>query len=167
MPALSIRQPAAAALVAPPGPFELPGWRTDYRGPLLIHASSRKAGDPPAGRAGSPVYGALIGLVDLTDCVATEHIDEGPDEVGYVCKCSPTPARSPARSPTRGGWGYSSWRKRSSPTRSRPSGGRRPAAADPPTLLDGPGPPAREKKAAKLTFAGGRGRPCRQELTFG
>ncbi len=84
MPALSIRQPAAAALVAPPGPFELPGWETDYRGPLLIHASSRGNGDLPAGRAGSPVYGALIGLVDLTDCVATEHIDEGPDEVGYV-----------------------------------------------------------------------------------
>ncbi len=30
------------------------------------------------------MYGALIGLVDLTACVATEHIDEGPDEVGYV-----------------------------------------------------------------------------------
>ena len=84
MRAVSIRQPQAAAILAAPGPFHYPGWRTDHRGPLLIHATSRKAGDPPAGRAASPVFGALLGVVEMVDCVATDRAGGGPDEVGYT-----------------------------------------------------------------------------------
>ena len=57
---------------------------TDYRGPLLIHAAKRLAGDPPAGKTASPTYGALLGVVELLDCVANGRADGGPDEVGYV-----------------------------------------------------------------------------------
>ncbi len=84
VPAVSIRQPQATAVLAHPGPFRHPGWRTDYRGPLLIHAAKRLAGDPPAGKVASPIYGALLGVVDLVDCVANGRADGGPDEVGYV-----------------------------------------------------------------------------------
>jgi hypothetical protein len=84
IPAVSIRQPQATAVLAQSGVFRHPGWRTDYRGPLLIHAAKRLAGDPPAGKTASPTYGALLGVVDLTDCVANGRADGGPDEVGYV-----------------------------------------------------------------------------------
>jgi hypothetical protein len=82
--AVTIRQPQAAAVLARPGPHHLPGWQTDYRGPLLVHAAKRGAGDPPPGRAADGAYGALIGVVDLTDCVATGEPDGDRDEVGYV-----------------------------------------------------------------------------------
>lgn len=40
MKVLSIRQPYAALLVLGPKRFEARTWKTDYRGPILIHASS-------------------------------------------------------------------------------------------------------------------------------
>ena len=84
VPAVSVRQPLATALVARPGPSEFPAWETDYRGPLLIHAAKRGPGDPPAGRSDSPAYGVLLGVVDLVDCVRTEREGSGPDEVAFV-----------------------------------------------------------------------------------
>jgi hypothetical protein len=84
LPAVSIRQPQASALVDCPGPFEHPAWETEYRGQLLIHAAKRGAGDPPVGRSDSPAYGALVGVVDLVDCIRTERDGGGPDEVGFV-----------------------------------------------------------------------------------
>jgi hypothetical protein len=83
MPAVSIRQPLASSLVEQPGSFEHPAWETDYRGPLLIHAAKRGPGDPVPDRGGSPPYGALLGLVDLVDCIRTERAG-GPDEVGFI-----------------------------------------------------------------------------------
>ena len=84
MPALSIRQPAAAALVAPPGPFELPGWETDYRGPLLIHASSRGERRPARrpGRAPGVRCPDRPGGPDGLRRHRTHR--RRPDEVGYV-----------------------------------------------------------------------------------
>jgi hypothetical protein len=82
--AVTIRQPQAAAVLARPGPHRLPGWETDYRGPLLVHAAKRGAGDPPPGKTTGQAYGALIGVVELTDCVATGRPDGDRDEVGYV-----------------------------------------------------------------------------------
>ena len=84
MQTVSIRQPLAAALVSRPGSFELPAWETDYRGPLLIHAAKRGPGDPPVGKADSPVYGVLIGVVTLVDCVRSEREGCGPDEVAFT-----------------------------------------------------------------------------------
>ncbi len=82
--AVTIRQPQAAAVLARPGPFEHRGWETNYRGPLLIHAARWAAGDPPVGRSDGPAYGALLGVVELVDCVATGRAGGDPDEVGYV-----------------------------------------------------------------------------------
>jgi hypothetical protein len=79
MRAVTIRQPQAAAVLAPPGPFMHPAWRTDHRGPLLIHAERHGAGDPPI-RRGGPAYGALLGVVELVDCVEAGVADEA----GYV-----------------------------------------------------------------------------------
>ena len=84
IPAVSVRQPQAAALMVPPGPYRRPGWRTDYRGPLLIHAARRMAGDPPADRSDGAAYGALLGIVELVDCMAETGAEGGADEAGYV-----------------------------------------------------------------------------------
>ncbi len=82
--AVTIRQPQAAAVLARPGPFEHRGWETDYRGPLLIHAARWAAGDPPVGRSDGPAYGALLGVVELVDCIVNGRAGGDPDEVGYV-----------------------------------------------------------------------------------
>lgn len=84
MPAVSIPQPRASAVVAASGQFELAGWLTDYRGPLLIHAARRQGGDPPIDVSAGAAYGALIGVVELVDCVSRERAGGGPDETGYV-----------------------------------------------------------------------------------
>jgi hypothetical protein len=96
MRAVTIRQPWAAALLAAPGPSLHPAWQTDHRGPLLIHAAKREAGDPPAGRADGPAYGALIGIVDLVDCVCTGRAGSCPDEEGFVwVLANPRPFAAP------------------------------------------------------------------------
>ncbi|HVS35902.1 MAG TPA: hypothetical protein VMS17_09990 [Gemmataceae bacterium] len=82
--AVTIRQPQAAAVLARPGPFEHPAWETDYRGPLLIHAAKWATGDPSPDQAGRPAYAALLGMVELVDCVANGPAEGDPDEVEYV-----------------------------------------------------------------------------------
>lgn len=91
MQAVTILQPQAMAVLAQPGPFEYPGWRTDYRGPLLIHAAARggrregrRAPGGAPGLSADTEYSALLGVVDLVDCVASGRKDGDPDEVGYV-----------------------------------------------------------------------------------
>ena len=96
IPAVTMRQPRAAAALARPGPFRHQGWRTDYRGPLLIHAAKRESGDPPAGAADAPTYSALLGVVELVDCVCTEREGGGPDEEGFVwVLANPRPFAAP------------------------------------------------------------------------
>jgi hypothetical protein len=86
MKCLSVRQPWANAIFVSGKDVENRSRHTDYRGPLLIHASKtidREASSSPwAGRAralgctsnqGRFVTGAIIGIVDLTDVV-----DESP-----------------------------------------------------------------------------------------
>ena len=82
MKALSVRQPYAWALIAGRKPVEYRTWRTDHRGPLAIHAArSRSYLADPADLAefrrewpdlpdpDRLVYGAVIGIVNLVDCV--------------------------------------------------------------------------------------------------
>ncbi len=96
MAAVSIRQPTANAVMARAAPFELPGWLTDYRGPLLIHASRREGGDPPIDTAAGAAYGALIGIVEMVDCVSRDREGGGPDETAYVwILADPRPFASP------------------------------------------------------------------------
>jgi hypothetical protein len=74
---LTIRQPWAHLIVAGIKPVENRVWRTDYRGPILIHAAQIYDGTPDLEREFDidPArldYGAVIGIAQLTDIV-TEH----------------------------------------------------------------------------------------------
>ena len=76
---LTIRQPWAWAIVHGGKDVENRSWSTKYRGPLLIHAGmafeadgyetvkrlASNAPPPPA----ELTHGAIIGVVDLVDCV--------------------------------------------------------------------------------------------------
>lgn len=68
---LSVRQPYASAIIRGLKTVEFRSWSTDYRGPLLIHAGSTVDATeayPEVERLTCP-RGAIIGLVELTDCV--------------------------------------------------------------------------------------------------
>lgn len=70
---LSVQQPWAWALIHGPKRIENRTWPTSYRGPLLIHAgkSRQRLGDEgDAFRTPQGLdFGAVIGVVDLADCV--------------------------------------------------------------------------------------------------
>lgn len=78
VPALSVRQPWAWAIVAGHKTVENRVWSTVYRGPLLIHASTRfvradvealRRGHGLAPQDGELIFGAVIGRVQLVDVV--------------------------------------------------------------------------------------------------
>jgi hypothetical protein len=84
MNAVSIRQPDAAALLAEQEPVSYAGWQTSHRGPLLIHAAKRHTGKDLIHQVPGLVYNAVIGVVDLADCVKDDRHGADPDEVGYI-----------------------------------------------------------------------------------
>ena len=74
MRALTIRQPWSSLIVAGIKDVENRSWRTNHRGPLLIHAGTGR--DPVEGwrvkevaRLADIPRGTLIGLVDVVGCV--------------------------------------------------------------------------------------------------
>ena len=100
MRAISLWQPWASLLVLGTKTMETRNWSTNYRGPLLIHAAKRmvkseliKLGSMPefqaafhplTNAAGPPImpyalfglpFGAIVGQVDLVDCISTNKID--------------------------------------------------------------------------------------------
>src|SRR5437660_260684 len=91
MRALTVAQPWASLIVLGVKRLETRPWRTEYRGPLLIHAArafpaaarTLCRGDPfrsllaAAGldAAGLPL-GAVVGGVELLDCVRVEDLPE-------------------------------------------------------------------------------------------
>lgn len=86
MKALSLKQPWAWLTIQGIKDVENRNWSTDYRGPLVIHASknwSQDGFDFICGHKGlwvpwreDHVFGALIGYVDMIDCVDTYHDPE-------------------------------------------------------------------------------------------
>jgi hypothetical protein len=89
--ALSFHQPRAEQIIRGLKTVDVRTWQVSYRGPLVVHASSerrngrcRALGFDPAALA----YGALIGMVELTDIVPLdeaayealrdEHLSEAP-----------------------------------------------------------------------------------------
>lgn len=84
MKALTLTQPWATAIVLGYKSIETRSWRTNYRGPLAIHAAKGvpieakmfAAEEHALGRlqvTGLPI-GAVIAMARLTDCVPTEEI---------------------------------------------------------------------------------------------
>lgn len=79
MKALSIMQPWAYLIIKGYKDIENRPWPTDYRGPLLIHASKRwsqEGFDFLSDRKNiwvpskeQHIFGALVGMADLVDCV--------------------------------------------------------------------------------------------------
>jgi hypothetical protein len=76
---ISIRQPWANLIVRGVKDVENRTWKTDYRGPLLIHASKKFDYDgqywilenfPKALKPGGIIYlGGIIGQVEMVDCI--------------------------------------------------------------------------------------------------
>jgi hypothetical protein len=64
MKTLSIRQPFAFKIMKGQKTIECRSWGTQYRGPLAIHASSKKCADQP-----DLPTGMVLGVVDLVDVV--------------------------------------------------------------------------------------------------
>lgn len=70
---LSVQQPFADDIIFGDKEIEYRSWKTDYRGPLWIHASRldrQSEDDPPGDR----VCGAIIGKVDLVACFSREDL---------------------------------------------------------------------------------------------
>jgi tetratricopeptide (TPR) repeat protein len=81
---LAVRQPWAWAIIAGAKDIENRSWSTDYRGPVVILASSTKSVVSRIARAKQSrppamefAYGALIGVVDLLDVVPLSEELEG------------------------------------------------------------------------------------------
>jgi hypothetical protein len=101
MKCLSIQQPWSWAILYAGKTIENRTWPTDYRGPLLIHAGrSREClgafgpGEPPADRL---VFGAVLGVVDLLDCVPLHLAPHTPFTEGPWCwvVANPRPLAKP------------------------------------------------------------------------
>jgi hypothetical protein len=107
--ALSVQQPWAWAIVHGPKRIENRTWLTYHRGPLLIHAGKNRrrlghygVGEPePAALA----FGALIGTVEVVDCVRLAEVLGQPFAEGPFCWLlrNPQPFSSPI--PYRGAQG--------------------------------------------------------------
>ncbi|MGH8100850.1 MAG: ASCH domain-containing protein [Chthoniobacterales bacterium] len=105
LPALSLRQPWAWLVVNGYKDIENRSWRTVYRGPLLIHASSTKAdftwetveGIKRHDRIILPEeldIGGIVGIVDVIDCVQEHKSRWFSGEYGWVLA---NPRRLPYR----------------------------------------------------------------------
>jgi len=95
---LAVHQPWAWAILHAGKTVENRGWPTRYRGPLLIHASkTRSSYDREAKLDWLKLYGvalrrweeltagALVGVVDLVDCLPVAQVATSPWVEGPVC----------------------------------------------------------------------------------
>ena len=94
MKTLTVRQPWAWAIIHGSKRIENRSRPTKYRGPLLIHAGQTRAefkdsdysqlmpGLPPVDDL---PFGAIIGVVDVIDCLPVEDVEAGPFVEGPWC----------------------------------------------------------------------------------
>jgi hypothetical protein len=88
MKALTLHQPWAWAVAKGYKTVETRSRRTSYRGPLAIHAGKtvdrgvlrnvRDYGSPEAPTVSGLVRGAILCIVNLTDCAMTDWLDQEP-----------------------------------------------------------------------------------------
>ncbi len=81
--AISIEPPHAAAILREVRPCHQRCWRTDHRGLLLIHAGRHRTPKRSSASGQSMKCNALVGVVELVDCIALEHAGADPDEIEY------------------------------------------------------------------------------------
>ena len=105
MRALTVKQPWAWAILYAGKDIENRGWRTRYRGPLVIHSGARlhEARKMPRGARAVPddfVFSAMLGVVELVDVVERSRSKwfEGP--FGWVLR-NPRPFSRPIPCPGR------------------------------------------------------------------
>jgi len=77
---ISVQQPHAAALFSGQDPVRYLAWQTYHRGPLLIHAAKPKRERGPHDPDQDVVSNAIIGVVELADCVPGDNPGADPDE---------------------------------------------------------------------------------------
>lgn len=89
--AISILQPWASLIAAEAKKIETRSWKTQYRGPLAIHASKAFSKENKDFAAiipelkGKDIYcGHIIAVVNLTDCVKVESWDEERGEASLL-----------------------------------------------------------------------------------
>lgn len=74
MKVLTIKQPWASLIIEGYKRFEFRGWKTNYRGELLIHAGKsidKEAYERLKGYLKEMPLGKIIGKVELVDCIRT------------------------------------------------------------------------------------------------
>jgi hypothetical protein len=64
-----------------PSPCRL--WQTDHRGLLLIHTRKRKTTKGASASARGSPCNAIVGVVELVDCITSRQRGSDPDEVEY------------------------------------------------------------------------------------
>jgi aryl-alcohol dehydrogenase-like predicted oxidoreductase len=81
--AISIEQSHATEILTRLRPWPCRFWHTDHRGLLLIHARTPKLAKGVSSRKQEYRTNALVGVVDLMDCIASTRLGDDPDEVEY------------------------------------------------------------------------------------
>src|SRR3990167_7355801 len=85
MRALTICQPYAHLIVMGEKRVENRTWPTRYRGPLAIHAGKSLAWMDGERPSADMAFGAIVGVVDLIDCVALDVAES----MAMACKKYP------------------------------------------------------------------------------
>lgn len=106
---LTVRQPWAWAIIKGGKDVENRSWPTKYRGPLFIHAGSafeRDAYERVRGLAsqappppGDFIHGAIIGVVELADCVPSSPSVWAVLDQWHWCLREPREMTAPFRCP--------------------------------------------------------------------
>jgi hypothetical protein len=104
---LTIRQPWAWAILAGLKTVENRTWPTAHRGALLIHAGASRESLRSVLPDGTPVpddlvFGCLVGVVDVLDCVPLAWCPAGPYREGPWCWLLARPRALPTPIPFRG-----------------------------------------------------------------
>lgn len=81
--AISIEQSQATEILARLQPWPCRFWQTGHRGLLLIHARPPKLAREVSAFTREPRGNALVGVVDLIDCIPSTRLGDDPDEIEY------------------------------------------------------------------------------------
>jgi hypothetical protein len=81
--AISIEPSRAAEILSRSRPSPCRFWHTDHRGLLLIHARKLKPAKDGSTSSRDTSCNALVGVVELVDCITRGHPGDDPDEVEY------------------------------------------------------------------------------------